>query len=225
MNPAPIVFPHSVAISHRNASLEEQARLNAVALRLAKLEAKTAVIRRYSGLATMKARGLFTEITGRRPPSGGGHVSSVSIVKKSPLIHLHATIFAVTLHNVVTRGDNANLLAGEQFLEAYDVYCEQVRVQSDVNPVDLVKRAEKKPDWRMLDINAAALIAADLATQASVLEFCKYCNTWYFKPTEQTVGQLLEQQVSLTLQDAANVTRCPMCRIREETLHHTTTEK
>ena len=224
MNTPHLVFPRTITVDHRNASLEEQARLNAVALRLAQLEAKTAVIRRYSGLGTMKARGLFTEVNGRRPPSGGGHASSVSIIKKSPLIHLHATIFAMTLHGVITRGDTDEL-AGEQFLEAYDIYCEQVRVQSDVNPVRLAKRGGRKADWRLLDINAAALIAADLVARTSVLEFCGYCNTWYFKPTEQTVGQLLEQQVSLTLQDAANVTRCPMCRIREETLHHSATEK
>ncbi|WP_419609027.1 hypothetical protein [Thiolapillus sp.] len=219
-----IPFPRHIPPDYKNVSLEEQCRLDNIALRLAQLGAKTAVIRRYSGWGVMKARAIFSEITGRRPPSGGGHISSVSVIKKSAVVHLHATVFAVTLLNVLSR--DSDDLPGEKILEAYEIYCEQVRPQGDVNPAELAKAGpSNNGNWQLLDINCAALIAADLVIQATVLQYCDYCTAWYLRPTEHTIGQLLEYQVSLTLQEATAATQCPMCRIRHETLHYVEPEK
>ncbi|WP_419626128.1 hypothetical protein, partial [Thiolapillus sp.] len=70
------------------------------------------------------------------------------------VVHLHATVFAVTLLNVLSR--DSDDLPGEKLLEAYEIYCEQVRPQGDVNPAELAKAGpSNNGNWQLLDINCA----------------------------------------------------------------------
>ena len=209
--------------NYRDYGVEAQTRLDAVALRIAKHRGKTGTIQYFTGWGTVRARELYSRVTGCRPPSGGGYSTSCSLLRHGARIHVHATLFAAMLFAVETQSaalPGGDRLPGERFVDAYELYLDQVRIDVNLHePVRLEKTQHKRKRRNTakqshLTIDDAALVARDLAARVAYLDYCPHCQSHYLRPSEQIIGQLLEEQTSLTTADVADLTSCPLCRLR-----------
>ena len=218
-----IYLPRLMPISYKSSTPEMQARLDAVALELAKHRARTGLIRQLAGWGTVRARELYQTVTGSRPPSGGGLSTSIGLIRQDPRIHVHATLFSTSYLAVLHANEQEDRLAGENFLTAYAIYRSQASTaEQAAEPVQLHKNSDRKSKRRRrniarqsyLTINDAALVLSDLSSQVAYLTPCNLCRVHYLRPTEELIGQILDQQASISIRDIHRITSCPLCQLR-----------